>query len=159
MNKNVILIACQAFLCAIAAYLVSKISFLGKVGIAVFYREYSFLRSGWKTFLLFFVIQLVLILLLNYALKRVSKKTMKLLGSALFFTGLIALWATYYDFQYTFAHRLLKERFHLGFYLFWIGWMSTCIYFMMQARNIEAPNMQAQDILDAEEIISSQKNV
>lgn len=151
MPKHSILIACQAFLCCIEAYLVSKISLVGKVGIALFYKEYGLLRSGWKTFLLFFLVQLALVLLLAYAEKKLPVKKLKLLISALFFTGLIGLWGTFYDFQYTFAHRILKERFHLGFYLFWIGWMSTCVYFLMIIRGRKTTEMLTDETIHPQE--------
>jgi uncharacterized membrane protein YsdA (DUF1294 family) len=125
------LIVCQAFLCCIEAYFVSKISFIGKTGITLFYKEYRFLRSGWKTFLLFFILQLFIILILYIVKKKLPAKIMRYTAAVLLLIALAGLWATYYDFQYTFSHRLLKERFHLGFYLFWLGWMGSCVYFLV----------------------------
>lgn len=125
------LIVCQAFLCCIEAYFVSKISFIGKAGIALFYKEYRFLRSGWKTFLLFFILQLFIILILYIVKKKLPAKITRYTAAVLLLIALAGLWATYYDFQYTFSHRLLKERFHLGFYLFWLGWMTSCVFFLV----------------------------
>lgn len=127
-----ILIGCQAFLCIVEAYLISKISLLGKIGIAMFYKQYRFLRSGWKTFLLLFIIQLLLILLLDIVKKRLPAQKAMYTMAVFLILAVLGLWGTYYDFQYTFSHRLLKEKFHLGFYLFWLAWMGTCIYYLLQ---------------------------
>ncbi|BAV07956.1 hypothetical protein [Filimonas lacunae] len=131
-NKTAILIAVQTVLCLLEAYLISKISLLGKLGIAMFYKQYRFLRSGWKTFLLLLAIQLLLTGILTMAKKRLSHRKVVYTGMSLLLIGMIALWGTYYDFQYTFSHRLLKEKFHLGFYLFWLGWIGTCLFFLVK---------------------------
>ncbi len=130
-----ILILAQAAQTLLAAYFVSKISLIGKIGIALFYKQYKLLRSGWKTFFLFFGIQLLIIGLLWYTQqKRGPRKT--IFTAAVFIAlALIGLITTYYDFQYTYSRRLLKERFHLGFYLFWIGWMASCVYFIVVNQN------------------------
>lgn len=129
-NGKAILIGVQAFLCILEAYLISKISLIGKIGIAMFYKQYRFLRSGWKTFLLLFGIQLLLILLLHLAKKRLPARKANYTAAVFLILAIMGLWGTYYDFQYTFSHRLLKEKFHLGFYLFWLGWMGSCVYYL-----------------------------
>lgn len=96
----------------------------------MFYKQYRFLRSGWKTFLLLFAVQLLLILLLDQVKKRLPVKA-NYTAAVFLILAVIGLWGTYYDFQYTFSHRLLKEKFHLGFYLFWLGWMGTCVYYLV----------------------------
>lgn len=130
-NGKAILIGIQAFLCILEAYLISKISLIGKIGIAMFYKQYRFLRSGWKTFLLLFAVQLLLILLLNQVKKRLPVRKANYTAAVFLILAVLGLWGTYYDFQYTFSHRLLKEKFHLGFYLFWLGWMGTCVYYLV----------------------------
>jgi uncharacterized membrane protein YsdA (DUF1294 family) len=108
------------------------------VGISLFYKEYKFLRSGWKTFLLFFILQSAIILVLYLVKKKLPWKITKYTAAGLLIIAMLGLWATYYDFQYTFSHRLLKEKFHLGFYLFWIGWIGSCVFFLVNSpREIE----------------------
>ncbi len=131
MSRIAILVFSQALLCALATYLVSRISLIGKIGVALFYKEYKLLRSGWKTFLLFFGVQLIIILILYLVHRKQPRKKAMLVSGALLVAGTLGLLITYYDFQHTYAHRLLKERFHLGFYLFWLGWMGTCIFFLV----------------------------
>lgn len=131
MSRISILVLCQAILCCIEAYLVSKISFIGKAGIALFYKEYRFLRSGWKTFLLFFIVQLMVILVMYLVKNKLPARIARYTSTGLLVIAVAGLWATYHDFQNTFSHRLLKERFHLGFYLFWLGWIGNCIFFLV----------------------------
>ena len=76
MSRIAILIFSQALLCTLATYLVSRISLIGKIGVALFYKEYKIFRSGWKTFLLFFSIQL-LIILIQFLLHRKQPGTYK----------------------------------------------------------------------------------
>jgi hypothetical protein len=130
-NGKAILIGVQAFLCLLEAYLISKISLIGKIGIAMFYKQYRFLRSGWKTFLLLFAVQLLLIGVLHQAKKLLPARKANYAAAIFLILAILGLWGTYYDFQYTFSHRLLKEKFHLGFYLFWLGWMGTCVYYLV----------------------------
>lgn len=132
MSRISILVTGQAILCCIEAYLVSKISFIGKAGIALFYKEYRFLRSGWKTFLLFFTLQLLVIAGMYLVRKKLPARIARFTATGLLVIAVAGLWATYHDFQHTFSHRLLKERFHLGFYLFWIGWIGSCVFFLTQ---------------------------
>lgn len=134
LKKQVaILVAAQALLCVISAYLISKISLIGKIGIALFYKEYKILRSGWKTFLLFFMIQLVIIGVLYLLHHKRSRKATVCTALGIMAAALIGLGFTYNDFLHTYTHRLLKERFHMGFYLFWIGMIVSCVFFLVQS--------------------------
>jgi hypothetical protein len=46
--------------------------------------------------------------------------------------ALIGLYFTYQDFRHNTAHRWLGERFHLGGYLFWIGWMAISVFYLIK---------------------------
>lgn len=102
------------------------------MGIATVHKEYGMLRSGWKTFLLLFSIQLVIIITLSIVEKRFPKRISVIVTSILLILGAIGLFVTFRDFLYTYTHRLLKERFHTGFYLFWVGWVATCLFFVIR---------------------------
>jgi hypothetical protein len=130
-TRIALLIACQALLCWLDVYLISKISWIGRLGIATVHKEYRLLRSDWKTFLLLFSLQVILIIILIVIRTRRQQKLTTLVVSFLLMLGAIGLFLTFRDFIYTYTHRLLKERFHLGFYLFWLGWIGTCIFFLM----------------------------
>lgn len=125
------LILCQALLSLLEAFLISKISLIGRIGIATVHKEYRLLRSGWKTFLLLFGIQVIIIIALYIIQKKYTKKITTIAASLLFLLGVLGLFITFQDFLNTYTHRLLKERFHLGFYIFWLSWIGTCLYFLV----------------------------
>jgi hypothetical protein len=129
-TRIALLISGQALLCWLDVYLISKISWIGKLGIATVHKEYRLLRSDWKTFLLLFSLQIVLIAGLTVVRTKCPRRIATLVTSMLLTLGAIGLFLTFRDFIYTYTHRLLKERFHLGFYLFWLGWIGTCIFFL-----------------------------
>jgi len=68
-----------------------------------------------------------------------------LASGGLLVAGVLGLVITYYDFQHTYSHRLLKERFHLGFYLFWLGWMGTCVFFLVTGNGKKPGQQPDQD--------------
>jgi hypothetical protein len=129
-TRIALLICGQALLCWLDVYLISKISWIGKLGIATVHKEYRLLRSDWKTFLLLFSLQIVLIASLTVVRTKCPRRIATLVTSMLLTLGAVGLFLTFRDFIYTYTHRLLKERFHLGFYLFWIGWIGTCIFYL-----------------------------
>ena len=141
MRSVAILAVCQALFTGLQVYLVSKISTIGKIGIALFYHEYRVFRNGWQTFLLFYGIQLAVILLLYFTRKKSGARLAMIVSSTVIFSALAGLLLTYNDFKFTYSHRLLKERFHLAFYLFWLGIMATGIFFLISTRS---PSAQQQ---------------
>lgn len=139
-------IAIQALLSTISGVLLSQMSFIGKVGISVAYREYGIFKIWWKTAILLFIIQLALLLVL-WLVKRLLGRR---LARAAFFLfalfGLVGAYFTYLDFTTT-AHRLLKINFHTGVYFFWGTWVLVCIYFMavpLKKRQHEIPIDEVQ---------------
>jgi len=127
------LIATQALLSTISGVLVSQMSMVGKLGISVLYSEYGIFKIWWKTAILLFAVQLVLIAvlwLIKWLLgRRLALVTLLL---ALVF-GLVGAYFTYLDFTTT-SHRFMKESFHSGGYLFWGAWALSCLYFMIVSR-------------------------
>lgn len=138
MKRTKFIILLQAFFSMVSGYLISKMSFLGRLGINLFYSEYKVFKSWWQTALLLFVIQM-LVFGTQLFIKKTKKNKIALTTSiALLCISFIGLYGTYYDFQHTFSHKLLKEKFHLGFYLFWIGWLGTCLYFLTSPSKVIA---------------------
>jgi hypothetical protein len=129
---------------ALQVYLIFKISTIGKIGIALFYHEYRVFRSGPKTFALFFSIQLALVIILFLISKYGSRKLIITSTIVLILTAVAGLIYTYNDFMYTYSHRLLKERFHLGFYLFWIGIIVTAMFFLRKTPSTVTPKSSEQ---------------
>ena len=128
MKKVFTLILVQAILSLISGILFSKMSFIGRIGISVAYKEYTILKTWWKAALLVFVIQLSLILFLWLSKRFATYKTFALINLVCIIIGLIGLLYTYYDFTST-SHKYMNNQFHWGGYLVWIGWFISCLYF------------------------------
>ena len=79
--KNVTILGLvQALLSLISGILISKMSFIGKIGISTMYREYTIFKTWWKTALLLLVIQLILITVLQLFKAKVSVSFSRLLA-------------------------------------------------------------------------------
>ncbi len=117
----------------ISGVLISEMSFIGRMGIRFFFTEYTVLRSWWKTALLLFVVQLVLILFLLFIRKVTNRRITVITALTLFLFGISGVYLTYLDFSGT-AHRLMKASFHSGVYLFWVAWLCNCLYFLFLSR-------------------------
>ena len=121
----------QAVLAIISGFLISKMSWIGRVGVTWFMPQYSIFKSWWKTAIVLFLVQM-LVLGIQWLVKRKAvRKTANLTALIFLLIGIIGLYFTYNDFQSTFTHKLMKEKFHLGFYIFWLGWIGTCLYFLV----------------------------
>ena len=146
MNKKLgILIAAQALFTCIQVYLISKISLIGKIGISLAYKEYKFLRSPVKTFAILFAVQVLVIFILWFINRKYPRRTGMIACGVVIAAALLGFLLTYNDFVHTYSHRLLKERFHLGFYLFWIGWIASAIFFLVTpvpARTSDLPQTE-----------------
>ena len=136
-------------LSTISGYLMSKVSMVGKAGMSLFYRQYNFLKIWWKGALLILIALTALYLLHRLIQKKFSVKQGKTLHRIACILALTGLYFTYGDFRHTLSHHLLGERFHIGVYLFWIGWIAISLYFLT---NPKLENMQQspirQDIID-----------
>ncbi len=124
------LVAVQALLSTISGVLLSQMSFIGKVGITVMYREYGMFKIWWKTAILLFAVQLALLFVL-WLIKKLLGRRLSLVAILLFLLfALAGAYFTYLDFTTT-SHRLMKMNFHAGVYLFWGTWALACVYFMV----------------------------
>ena len=143
MKNRIILVLLLALLSLLSGILIAKMSFIGKVGITFFYNEYSIFKSWWKSALLLFILQFLLFLT-YFHFKQVSVYKRKILPLVVFVLGIVGFYFTYVDFTET-SRRLMKTSFHLGFYLFWIGWMMTSLYYLFLTK-------KEKEILEFEEI-------
>ena len=124
------LIAVQALLSTISGVLTSQMSFIGKVGISVLYREYGIFKIWWKTAILLFALQLALVFVLWLVKRLLGRKLAPVVILLFLLFGLTGAYFTYLDFTTT-SHRLMKMNFHAGGYLFWGAWVLACIYFLV----------------------------
>lgn len=141
------IIVLQALLSTISGVLLSQMSFIGKVGISVMYREYGLFKIWWKTAVLLFAIQLALLLVLWLVKRLLSRRLALAAFLLLLLFGLVGAYFTYLDFTTT-THRLMKANFHAGIYLFWGTWTLVCIYFMavpLKRRQHREPIVESAD--------------
>ncbi|HEY4539932.1 MAG TPA: hypothetical protein VIG94_07990 [Faecalibacter sp.] len=141
MKNRFILLLILALFSIVSGVLISKMSFIGKVGITFLYDEYTILKSWWQTALMLFVVQMGIFGLMYYFhFKQTAVLMRKILPLILIVVGIIGLYLTFIDFTET-SHRLMSTSFHMGFYLFWITWFINCIYFLVlqkKERKLEA---------------------
>lgn len=138
MRRSASLTLFLALLSVVSGYLLSKASWIGKVGISLFYQEYEFLKVWWQGALLVFGVLIFL-----YALQSlVQRMASKSIATAVHLFALVAaftgLYLTYDDFRQSVSHRWMGERFHIGAYLIWIGWMVISIYLLLSRKNAKA---------------------
>ena len=129
-KKITVLIFTQLLLSFASAMLFSKMSFVGRVSISLFYKEYTIFKTVWKTALVIFAIQLMLILIL-VLFKKFSSKWIYI-PIILLAIG-IGIYGAYYTFQdfTTTSHKHMKIYFHAGGYLFWANWLISCVFIML----------------------------
>lgn len=136
-----ILVVILAALAALSGYLMSKASFVGRLGMTYFYKEYRFLKTWWKGALAVFVVWMIVLIVQTIVEKKLKKRTASLIHVVFILLALLGLYFTYSDFQHTTSHRWLKEKFHIGAYLFWLGWIIVSVFCMVQKRK-ELPQQE-----------------
>ena len=144
MDKKLITLnAILVPLAIIIGWTLSKATLIGKVGIHLLHREYAFLNSWWKGALFIWFVWLILGII-QYRIWKRNRRNLNLILQTIFILlAALGLYYTYLDFR-TFSHGLLGDRFHIGGYLFWIGWCIICIFFIrLRNDEIATPENQA----------------
>jgi hypothetical protein len=134
MKRTSLLLFILAALSTISGYLLSKASLVGKAGISLFYKEYQFLKVWWQGALVVFGVLFLLFLAQGAFQRKAARGTANFIHVLCILLALAGLYFTYNDFRHDLSHRLLGERFHLGAYLFWIGWMLVSLFFLAQKK-------------------------
>src|SRR5690606_16177744 len=101
-------------------------------------QEYDFLKIWWKGAALVFFLLMSLYGLQSWIHKITTKKISTAVHIFALMAALGGLYFSYSDFREDLSHRLLGERFHIGVYLFWLGWMVVSIYLLLTRKNEEA---------------------
>jgi len=123
-----------AVLSGIAGYMMSKSSWIGGIGMHIFYKEYTFLDIWWQGALAVFSL-LLLLFIVHAVLRRTLSKTGGIIAHIIGLLAAIAgLYLTYHDFRHDISHRLMGERFHIGFYIFWLGWLIISLTFLFRRK-------------------------
>ncbi|MBB1284333.1 cytochrome d ubiquinol oxidase subunit II [Flavisolibacter sp. BT320] len=134
MKRTAYLFLVLLALSGLAGYLLSKASMVGRVGISLFYKEYAFLKVWWQAGLLVLVVWMTLFFLLGWVQLKLSFPRSRLVFIITLVLALVGVYFTYQDFRHNLSHRWLGERFHLGGYLFWIGWMLVCLFHLTEKK-------------------------
>lgn len=135
MKRNFVFVISSGLFSIITGYLLSAISFAGRAGISLFYTEYQFLKSWWKDALLVFIVWIALAMIQSYLYKKVSKSTSNIIQTVSLLIAIAGLYFSYSDFRNTLSHRWLGERFHLGVYMFWLGWIAITIFIALAKKH------------------------
>jgi uncharacterized membrane protein (UPF0136 family) len=136
MKRTAYLFLILLALSGLAGYLLSKASMVGRVGISLFYKEYAFLKVWWQAGLLVLVVWAALFFLLGWAQRKLSFSRSRLVFIITLILALVGTYFTYQDFRHNLSHRWLGERFHLGGYLFWTGWMLVCLFYLTEKNKV-----------------------
>jgi hypothetical protein len=106
-------------------------SWIGRVGINLMHKEYKFLKVWWQGALAVYVALLVLFVIQYILQKRTHFVVGKLLHIICFAAAIGGLYFTFSDFSDDITHRMLRDVFHVGAYLFWVGWMMISVFFLL----------------------------
>jgi hypothetical protein len=134
VKKFLLLLLVLILLACLSGYLMSKPSLVGKIGISVFYKQYAFLSKWWQGAVSVFGTWLVLLIIQYTAQRKLSRRNAIILESALIVLALVGFYFTYRDFRDTTTHRWLKDRFHIGAYLFWFGWILISVFCVLEKK-------------------------
>ena len=129
-----VLVLFLGLLACLSGYLMSKASFVGRLGMTYVYKEYRFLKTWWQGALAVFIAWMILLVIQTIVERKLSKTTATIIHIVFILLAFVGLYFTYSDFQHTTSHRWLKEKFHLGAYLFWIGWITISVFCIVQKR-------------------------
>ena len=134
MRRNIPFLLYLALLSALSGWLMSHMSWIGRVGVNLFHKEYKFLKVWYKGGAVVFGVLLFFFALQWLADRKLQRRLANGVQCIALILAIAGPWATYRDFRGDFTHSILKERFHLGAYLFWIGWISISIFLVVTAR-------------------------
>jgi TRAP-type uncharacterized transport system fused permease subunit len=135
MKRLTPLVIFLAFLSIVSGYLFSKMSWIGRVGVNLMYKDYAFLKTWWQGAIGVFAILIGLTVLQYMAHRYLPRKKAGIIHGIALCAAVFGLYYTYHDFQHYYAHRWLKEKFHLGAYLFWVGWMVISLFYLFTKKN------------------------
>lgn len=142
--KKAFLVIVLAALATLSGVLMSKMSWIGRLGISLVHREYSFLKVWWQGALVVFGVYLVLLLLHQIVDSLLGKPIAKFFHALFLLAAIAGLYATYTDFASDFTHKILKEHFHLGAYMFWVGWITVALFYLFKRTATTEINKKAE---------------
>ena len=141
MKKNFLFILFLAGLSAASGYLMSNMSWIGRVGVNLVHHEYKFLKVWWQGGLAVFAGLMVLYMVHYIMYKALPIWLSRLLHLMLMGAAGYGFYFTWQDFSDDFTHHIIKSRFHIGAYLFWVGWVLICLFFLPKKRKLNLKDL------------------
>jgi hypothetical protein len=115
--------------------MMSQPSLVGRVGMDLFYKQYRFLKTWWQGALLVFAVWILVLFVQGLVQKKLSAPKARIFHIVMIMFALAGFYFTWSDFHHTTTHRWLKDRFHIGAYLFWLGWILVSIHYLLQNKD------------------------
>jgi hypothetical protein len=134
MKRTPLFIALLALIAVVSGCLMSGASWISRVGMTFFHKEYNFLKVWWQGTIALFLIFMLLFLFHNLLLQKLPLIAAKAVHVLVLLFAAAGLYYTHDDFTQNLSHRLLGWHFHYGFYLFWTGWILTCLFFIFKRK-------------------------
>ena len=135
MKRTILLILSLAMLSVASGMLLSKASWIGRVGMTFFYKEYNLLKIWWQGAIAVYIVLLLLFALHAFIQRTLQPTAARVMHIAGLLIAGMCLYLTYDDFTNNLSHRLLGWRFHYGFYLGWVGWILICLFYAVKKRS------------------------
>jgi hypothetical protein len=125
----------------------SEASWIGRVGITFFHKEYNLLKIWWQGAIAVFIILLLLFGIHSLIQRRFIRQRRPFIAARIFHLLMLTLpiaglYLSHDDFTNNFSHRLLGKRFHAGFYIFWLEWILICLFFAFGKGSTGTPTDQ-----------------
>lgn len=146
MKKLLYIAVIQLLLAIISAMLLAQMSLLGKLGIALFYKNYSILKSPILSGAIIFGVQFLIVLILHLFYLMGNRKLLRTICLLFLLVAILGLSYTIYDFRTEFSHRILKSKFHYGGYLVWIGIMLSTIYYFFVPKRAQTEEVNREEL-------------
>lgn len=127
--------------------LTAGVSLIGKIGISFFYKQFSFFQSWWQSALVCLSLMSVVGTVLYFLDRSMSGLRRKTVLIGCFLVFLAGLYFTFRDFRTDLAHRWLGERFHVGVYLYWIGFGIISLFFALTEKKMITTVSDTETIL------------
>ncbi len=140
MKRSILLFLLLLVLAILAGVLLSNASWIGKIGVSLFYKDYTFLKIWYKSAALYYACWLLLYTI-QYFIQKYGRRTTSILTHVSAIALAIAgLFFSYSSFRQNLSHSMMGERFQFGVYLFWVGWMLISVFFLFQKKNKKTPS-------------------
>ncbi|MEO6833216.1 MAG: hypothetical protein ABI378_11860 [Chitinophagaceae bacterium] len=149
MKRHLPFLAFILALSFFSGWLMSRMSWIGRVGVNLIHQEYKFLKVWYEAGAVVFI-ALLFLFFLQYFFRR---RSLPIVGFsiqviALLLAGL-GFWLSMVDFKSDISHRLLKQNFHVGVYLFWFGWACISVYIMAKVKRKMQASIDASKTAEA----------